>query len=481
MMKPFQSVTAILLFVPVLHAQTQTAFPSLAADPRAEEYARRGTYTWEDLAEISLWASAEGTGAAFETIRKAAAELGATPDLPAGPKLRGEYILGFMHKKLLRSYSPLQTRMDTLLANGRFNCVSSAVLYLILAKASGLEARGVMTRDHAFISVLAGDQWIDVETTNAYGFDPGNRKDFHDQFGKVTGFAYVPAGNYRERKTISPLELVSLILSNRIADLESRGRFGEAVSLALNRAALLAGSEEADSPFFEDPRQDLINRVFNFGASLLNAGKEEDALKWAALAGAKYPDGERWQEFVFAAVNNRVAKFIQQRRLSEARAFLLNNASILSPANYRALDAVVLDGELTELSAAVTKAEDVPPVLAAIDLARSLLPDQRIGELRTFVIGKASSFFASGRNPDWPAAIAYLEAALEQYGANRQLEQALRIYRSNLAAEYHNRFAAAYNKRNFDEAERILAEALELFPDNRQLLEDRRTVEKWGR
>ncbi|MDR0583333.1 MAG: hypothetical protein LBG57_03170 [Treponema sp.] len=480
-MKPLQFLMAALLFVPVLHAQNQTAFPSLTADPRAEAYARRENYTWEDLAEISLWASAEGTESAIETIRRAAGELRA--DLPADTEVRGEYILGFMHKKLLKSYSALQTRMDMLLTSGRYNCVSSAVLYLILAQSAGLEARGVMTKDHAFVTVQAAGQWIDVETTNPYGFDPGNRKDFHDQFGKVTDFAYVPAGNYRERKTISPLELVSLILSNRIAELESRGRFGEAVTLAINRAALLAGSQELGSPFFDDPRQDLMNRLFNFGVSLLNRGKEEDALGWAALAGAKYPDEERWQEFVLAAAHNRIVKFIQQKKIPEARAFLVHNAAVLFPANYAYLDAMVLDGELTELSAAVKKAEDAPAALAAIDLAqgRNLLSAERINELRTFVIGKVSSFLSAGRNPDWPAAIAYLEAALEQYGANRQLEQALRTYRSNLAAEYHNHFAEAFNKRNFDDAERILAEALKLFPDNRQLLADQRTVEKWSR
>ena len=479
MIKSFQFVIVFLLFVPILHAQTQTTFPDLAADPRAEAYARRENYTWEDLAEISLWASAGETDSAMEAIRKAAGELGA--ELPADSEVRGEYILRFMHQKLLKSYSALQTRMDTLLANGRYNCVSSAVLYLILAQSAGLQARGVMTKDHAFVTVQTAGQWIDVETTNPYGFDPGNRKDFHDQFGKLTGFAYVPAGNYRDRKTISPLELVSLILSNRIVELESRGRFGEAVSLAINRAALLTGSQETDSPFFEDPRQDLMNRIFNFGASLLNAGKEEDALKWAALAGAKYPDGERWQEFIVAAVHNHIVKFMQQKRSPEARAFLIHNMPVLSPANYTRLEAVVLDGELTELAAAITKTEDAPAVLAAIDLAQGVLPGERISELRTFVISKASSFLSSGRNPNWSAAIAYIEAALKQYGTNRQLEQALRTYRSNLAVEYHNRFAEVFNKRSFDEAERILAEALELFPDNRQLLSDQRAVERRSR
>ena len=126
--------------------------------------------------------------------------------------------------------------------------------------------RAVAARDHAFASFHWGDESWDVETTNPYGFDPGSRREFHDQFGKATGFTYVPARNYRDRTAISPLELVSLIIHNRIAEAESRGRYAGAVTLALNRAVLLEGRKDpALSNFFTDPRQDLNDRILNYG------------------------------------------------------------------------------------------------------------------------------------------------------------------------------------------------------------------------
>jgi hypothetical protein len=309
-----------------VQAQNRISFPDLEPDPRAGAYARQGLggYSWEELAGISLWASASPAENAgpdrgplfLEQIRAAVGELKSSPDLPQNPRDRGEYVLTYIHTKFLTAYSLQQTRLDTLLANGRYNCVSSAVLYLILGTAAGLDIRGVMTKDHAFAAVKAGDEWIDVETTNPYGFDPGNRKDFHDQFGRVTGFSYVPARNYRDRVYISPIELVSLIFSNRISELERQNRFAEAVPLAVSRAGLLSGGRDAGAsesgagsgnaseaaPFFEDPRRDLMNRIFNFGAFLLKSGREEDALRWVALAKTAYPDEERWQEFIFAAV-----------------------------------------------------------------------------------------------------------------------------------------------------------------------------------
>jgi tetratricopeptide (TPR) repeat protein len=222
-----------------------------------------------------------------------------------------------------------------------------------------------------------------------------------------------------------------------------------------------------------------MTRIFNYGASLLKAGKEEDALQWAALAGPRYPDTERWQEFINAAVNNRLVKFIQQRRAAEARDFLAVNAPVLSGENYSRMDAMVLEAELSEKVRAVRNPSEADAALAAIAAAerRNLLPPERIGELRTFVIGKTASFFAEAPARDWPLAIAYLEKAIAEYGANRQWEKALEGYRSNYAAAYHNLFAEAYNKKNYDEALRILNEGLAKFPGSRQLLSDRRLYE----
>ena len=61
-----------------------------------------------------------------------------------------ERALTFLHKNLFTAYSVLQTRVDTALETGVYNCVSSAVLYLILARSVGLSVSGVRTTDHAF-------------------------------------------------------------------------------------------------------------------------------------------------------------------------------------------------------------------------------------------------------------------------------------------------------------------------------------------
>ncbi|GHT97017.1 hypothetical protein FACS1894142_0440 [Spirochaetia bacterium] len=459
------------------------SFPVLEPDTGAYEFNRRivsGSSDWQDLMEIALWASSVGaspagggTAAVRQRIVNAAAEIAGSRALPEEPRERGEFILSYMYDKMLKAYSARQTRLDELFSAGRYNCVSSAVLYTILASSVGLDVRGVMTRDHAFVTVNVGTELIDVETTNALGFNPGSRREFHDGFGAVTGFAYVPARNYRDRVSISQVELASLILSNRIADLESRGRYDEAVPLAINRAVLLNGRQDAvSSPFFSDPDNDLMDRLFNYGASLLKAGKESEALDWSARASARYPDNERWQEFIYTALNNLMVKSIKAQRIAEARNLLNLHASGLSPANFERLDALALDAELVQRSAQIKTIVEAEAFLETLDAVQSAsrLSQSRITELRTFALLKEAELLSAGNGA--AAAVAFLEERLARYGANPRLNDALRVFQSNRVVDIHNRFADLFNRGNYEEARLTIIAALEEFPGNRQLQSD---------
>jgi tetratricopeptide (TPR) repeat protein len=483
----------ILLFFVLLPLKAQnSSFPNIEGDPKAREYSRRGadeTCSWQDLAEIALWASGaeaagqggrRNRGSVRDIIAGAVADLGARENLPPGPRERGEYIMEFMHRRYLKTYSAYQTLLDEIFASGRYNCVSSAVLYTILASSVGLEVRGILTRDHAFVTINTGTELIDVETTNPYGFDPGNRREFHDEFSGATGFVYVPAKNYRDRVSISRLELVSLILTNRIAEYERQGRYGEAIPLAVNRAILLANRQDpVSSPFFHDPQEDLMDRLFNYGASLINGGREADALAWAAFAWPRYPgagsgDDPRWPQFVYAALNNQVTKLLQSGRITEAREALIRNDRAgdarVSPKDRRALEILVTDAELTERIGRIKTAEDAEAVFTLIDQAGSTLSAARAEEFRTYVIINEGKRRAAAEGP--LAGIVYIEEAIGRYGSNNVLENALRVFRQNQIVALHNRFADLFNRKDFEGARRVIQGALREFPGNRQLQSD---------
>jgi len=496
-MKLKPSITRLFIFVLILCSpvkiHAQYAFPRIEPESKALDYYRLGTqsgYSWTALVEISLWASGDASLSGLEKIKTAVTALNAAINPAFSEKEKAEFILSYMHKNMLKNYSTYQTRVDTLFSNGRYNCVSSAVLYVILCKSAGLNTSGVMTKDHAFAMVHINGQDIDVETTNAYGFDPGNRKEFHDSSRKITGFAYVPQRNYRDRQTISQIELVSLILSNRISDLGRSNNHSAAVPLAVDRAALLLGNSytnTADVPtsesLFADPRKDLMDILFNYGASLLRGNKEEDGISWAFFASPMYPDADRWQGFLLAAVNNRILRFLKEKKIQDARYFLEAQKTNISEASYAQLDMLVVDADLSSGAGNLKTAAEGEGIITAIEQARDgkRLPEKRASELLTFTIQKIAAFLCAAPENDWRAAIRYLENALSKYGANREFDQSLRTYRGNLAADYHNRFAAEWNKKKYAEAERILSEGLTEFPDDRRLLNDKQTIARQAR
>jgi hypothetical protein len=160
--------------------------------------------------------------------------LDSAPPATGNVAVDGEMLLQWMHEEILSRYVEQQTSLDILLDRGTYNCVSSAVLYLILTRSRDIPVHGVLTTDHAFCRIPAsgGSEGIDVETTTAYGFDPGVRRDAVDSFTGRTGFSYVPPGNYRMRSRIGEKELISLIYQNRISALQKSGRWDETIGLA---------------------------------------------------------------------------------------------------------------------------------------------------------------------------------------------------------------------------------------------------------
>jgi tetratricopeptide (TPR) repeat protein len=371
-------------------------FPRLTPDVKAVEYAAFKNYGWKELAEIALWASGVDPYAAV-TVNKAkttymavleslVGELSGAVTESGGTHTdteKAEAVLRFMYEKTLKRYSLNQTQLDVLLSAGTYNCVSSAVFYLILGTSAGLDIQGVVTRDHAFITVHAdgSDDLIDIETTNKFGFNPGSKKEFTDDFGKTTGFAYVPPGNYRNRAQISPIELVSLIISNRISALESRKRFADALPLAIDRAVLLESREHpTGSPLFSDPARDRMDRIFNVAGSLLNSRKEDETLAFVDYAMPVYPDDARWEEIQYNAVNNIIAKHLRANKIADAKTALTDNQTRYNEIQHARLAEVVAKAEAVSFHnqfAALFNRRKYDDAKAVLDLALKTFPEDR--------------------------------------------------------------------------------------------------------
>ena len=239
----------------------------LSGTPFGDYAMKKEPLTVRELSELSLLASGLETGRISPYIRKIDSLLKQSESSVSSSmsdEEKGEALLNFLHDNLFRRYVTEQTRIDVLLDRGTYNCVSSALIYMILTRYHSIPVIGILTDDHAFCQLpFSGEEGIDVETTTAYGFNPGVRKEFQSSFSGRTGYTYVPPGNYRARQQIGDLDMAGLVLKNRLVELQKANRNLEALTLAADHLSL-TGSALA--------REDYFNSLQNAAAYMNSRG-----------------------------------------------------------------------------------------------------------------------------------------------------------------------------------------------------------------
>lgn len=107
------------------------------------------------------------------------------------PRMTGRHLNSQMHSGFFlqetQGYGPPgydyeQSRLMGIFETGEYNCISSALLYAVMARELGLAVEGVMMPTHAFIQLnLPGGTPVDVETTSPGGFDQVHDQAYYDR------------------------------------------------------------------------------------------------------------------------------------------------------------------------------------------------------------------------------------------------------------------------------------------------------------
>lgn len=190
-------------------------------------------------------------------------------DSPA--ELRAQELFEFMHREVLVGGYDLEcTDLAQTLEKGRFNCVSSTVLFNCLAARFGLDAVGMELPGHAMSRIRLAGKNVDVETTCPSWFrlqdDPKRRAALiAETIGADLALLEVRGG-----REVSPVELVAMIYYNRGVDLLMDRRFAEAA--AANAKALRL------DPSSETARGNLLATLNNWAITIGADGKYERAI-----------------------------------------------------------------------------------------------------------------------------------------------------------------------------------------------------------
>jgi len=117
----------------------------------------------------------------------------------------------------LGSYDFNQARLTGIFTSGHYNCLSSAVLFTVLARAFDLPVRAVVVPTHVFVELgPPGGKIIEVETTSETGFDLVHDARFFQEsaagWSSNRGLRPVTFDEYEHRTIIEPYGLMALAM-----------------------------------------------------------------------------------------------------------------------------------------------------------------------------------------------------------------------------------------------------------------------------
>lgn len=336
---------------------------------------------------------------------------------------KGDKILSFMYEKVLSSYNFDQTKMDVMLTSGVYNCVSASLLYLALATEFGLDARVQEVPRHSFVIVYTSDgKRITVETTNPYGFNPGQKR-LLERTSNSERYAVIPARTYANRTEISRRRAIGLVASNLDSLFNRTQDFEQAVPLS------------ASAYFFVQQEKQKVESDFqsicsNTAVYAERANRAEEGLDFLEKIFVRYGISNHLSETYESLVHNIAAKNVNS-------------------GNFQAAN-------------------------ETLEKRRQYLSENEISRLENMI--KESVYFSRAQEAaeqnDYLAAAEICSEGLEVLPNSTNLRNFRRVCLQNHGVEVHNQIVPLVNSRRYENALEILNQALSANPENRTLQND---------
>jgi len=305
-----------------------------------------------------------------ESVQRFVAQVRPSVDQARDDWHRGYELHRAMHRGFFRSqgsglenYDFNQSRVTRIFDSSRYNCISSAMLFAVLARNFGMRVQGVSTLTHALAQLaLADGKILEIETTTDTGFDHIHDERFYReaaaQWSSSRGLPPVTFEQYQRRRILEPYQLMALGMINqaavesgetqaRLVELSAvvdpasyeaqRGRLqmyaNEAKELKQRGAARTTVKlfdcvrptlSEAASMWAADPvaMRFMAWANFYYADALAIVGRGEEAVTTARTAlgrlDPRWEDASALRENFVSIVMDRMNELMEKRRFAEA-------------------------------------------------------------------------------------------------------------------------------------------------------------------
>ncbi|WP_372369039.1 tetratricopeptide repeat protein [Candidatus Uabimicrobium sp. HlEnr_7] len=316
-------------------------------------------------------------------------------------KNKARYLLLYLHKYHLKHYDIASSNLIALLDRGIYNCVSSSLLYNIMAKKLGLNVRGVEAPEHCFSIVYnkEEDPW-DIETTSPAGFDAAHTKNLSQVQVHTNG--YVVNKTLRREMTVD--KQVAMIYYNRGVALAKKKKY-IASTVEYFKALLI------DNNFYTACQNTIVNFAY-YSRKLNKAGKIDRALQMLYLGLELAPNDKNLLNDLNVLFRNSAIDLIQKKKYDTATK-LLTKARTYFP---KEEDFAFLIAS-AQLQEALNHKQNFTYAMQLLDKTIKESPFQIREEVynsRWYVIDEHAQYQASKRQ--WQKAIAIYEWGLKLKG-----------------------------------------------------------------
>lgn len=385
-----------------------------------------------------------------------------------------EKILSVMYENLLVQYREQQTKLNVMFQNGTYNCVSSALLYFALAKSVGLSVVGVKTPNHAFCSVFIDGQKIDVETTNPYGFNPGQKR-ILEKTENSTKYAVIPKKYYSNRKDISVKTFISLVGSNLTSYYVEKNDYENAIPLAATVMIFRTGENESE---FLEGREIFDVPSLNYSATLENKNLHIESISWLEKVISRYGINQKTQNALDASVNNAVANFCTQNDFLAAEQIFENHKNQISPNFQKELSQTIF---LSKTQSNLDSLSDEEAIKYLQEQYKNSLSAEK--SVKSFLDNWQEYYYLKliqekSNKKEYLEAAKIVDEALNFLPNSRNLKNAKTQVWYNHDIEFHNLIATCVNNHQYEEALQLVEKGLSENPTSKTLQNDKRRLEK---
>ena len=388
--------------------------------------------------------------------------------LAQSPEERGRAVLKLLYQDYLTTYDFNQTRTNVALQTGVYNCVSSALLYMAVAKAAGLEVRGQKTSEHAFCTVYISNKKIDVETTNPYGFNPGSKETIENE-DKIQGYYVVPKKYYSNRQEVSDSLFAGLIAGNICAACIEANDYEKAIPLGAARYEFVQSEKTKAATQVRNDFDILASNYVN--QEVESAQVFQTYVEWFISFIDRWGMTNYLQKNMDNAFNNLMVYCFDEKNYEVAfdayeksKPYLTKNQ--ISQASDILTDILVsskIEGQTAEVQIAVIETLIEEETLEPAQEKRALvyLENAWLSILNECMTGRT---YGTGYQKSCEA--------LERLPESSKIKKMQKAFYDNCIAIIHNNFAEQANAKRFDQARQVLDAGMQVFPDDKTLKND---------